>query len=275
MDKYFTIGDISKLFNMSIKTLRYYDEIGLLKPALVDEDTNYRYYSIDQFVIIDIIKNSKLMGMTLKETKEMIQSYSSIDSISSIIGKQIDLFNVKISELLRIKESMERVQETINKGMEEKHNEVFIAFHEEEKYISYPYVSHNTEEQEINLRKVIIEVESKKREVYSVFGVGTLYNQYIKEGNIINQDIRYYVNEELKDESYNVLPKGYYASIIFDDNSFNKEKYYKILVDYIQNNNLNVVGDFSEKWIIPRVDYNGRESTLVKIEIRIDLPGVK
>ena len=44
----FKIGDFAKLSCVSVKTLRYYDELGLLKPAHVDHFTGYRYYSADQ-----------------------------------------------------------------------------------------------------------------------------------------------------------------------------------------------------------------------------------
>ena len=39
------IGDFSKLSRVSVRMLRYYDEIGLLKPAEIDRFTDYRYYS--------------------------------------------------------------------------------------------------------------------------------------------------------------------------------------------------------------------------------------
>ncbi|MFN2147868.1 MAG: MerR family DNA-binding transcriptional regulator, partial [Anaerolineales bacterium] len=42
------IGDFSRLSRVSIKTLRYYDEVGLLKPAHVDSSTGYRYYLYEQ-----------------------------------------------------------------------------------------------------------------------------------------------------------------------------------------------------------------------------------
>jgi len=42
------IGDFSKLSRVSIKTLRHYDEMGLLKPVEVDRFTGYRYYEFDQ-----------------------------------------------------------------------------------------------------------------------------------------------------------------------------------------------------------------------------------
>ena len=45
------IGDFSKLSRVSVRMLRYYDEIGLLKPAEIDRFTDYRYYSEAQLPI--------------------------------------------------------------------------------------------------------------------------------------------------------------------------------------------------------------------------------
>jgi DNA-binding transcriptional MerR regulator len=44
----FKIGDFSRLSQVSVNTLRHYDELGLLKPMQVDRFTGYRYYSIEQ-----------------------------------------------------------------------------------------------------------------------------------------------------------------------------------------------------------------------------------
>ncbi|WP_276527243.1 MerR family transcriptional regulator [Brevibacillus reuszeri] len=51
----FLIGEISKLFQMDVRTLRYYDEIDLFKPTHVDERTGYRYYTIEQFEQLNTI----------------------------------------------------------------------------------------------------------------------------------------------------------------------------------------------------------------------------
>lgn len=45
---YYSIGKMAELNNISIPTLRLYDEMGLLKPKYVDPDTGYRYYDINQ-----------------------------------------------------------------------------------------------------------------------------------------------------------------------------------------------------------------------------------
>ena len=67
MQNRFSIGEMSRLMNVPIKTLRYYDEIGLFKPVEVNRDTGYRYYSTEQFEQLDIIKYLRLLGVPLAE----------------------------------------------------------------------------------------------------------------------------------------------------------------------------------------------------------------
>lgn len=65
----YTIGEISKIVNLSANTLRYYDEIGLLKPILVQNNNQYRYYSDVQIKDIICIMDLKQFGFSLDEIK--------------------------------------------------------------------------------------------------------------------------------------------------------------------------------------------------------------
>ena len=66
------IGEFSKLAKISIKTLRYYDKIGLLKPAMVDSATQYRYYSVDQLETIRLISMYKDAGLSMEMVSKLI-----------------------------------------------------------------------------------------------------------------------------------------------------------------------------------------------------------
>ena len=70
----YKIGDFSKATNTSIKTLRYYDEIDLLKPSYIDYFTGYRYYEKKQINIIKEIKTLKDINLSLKEIKEYLET---------------------------------------------------------------------------------------------------------------------------------------------------------------------------------------------------------
>jgi len=66
------IGDLSKLSRVSVKTLRYYDEVGLLRPAQVDRFTGYRYYSFDQLPRLNRILALKDLGFSLEQIAQLL-----------------------------------------------------------------------------------------------------------------------------------------------------------------------------------------------------------
>jgi DNA-binding transcriptional MerR regulator len=70
----FKIGEFSKLSQVPAKTLRYYDQIGLLKPAEVDRFTGYRYYSADQLPRLNRILALKDLGLALEQIARLLES---------------------------------------------------------------------------------------------------------------------------------------------------------------------------------------------------------
>ncbi|MBC2724544.1 MerR family transcriptional regulator [Desulfosporosinus sp.] len=70
----FKIGDFSKLTLVSVRMLRYYDELGLLKPAQVDSFTGYRYYSAKQISSLNKIVKLRDMGFLIAEIAEILEA---------------------------------------------------------------------------------------------------------------------------------------------------------------------------------------------------------
>ena len=98
MKEFFTIGEISKLFNINKKTLRYYDEIDLFKPSYVDKNNKYRYYSIDQFECLETIQYMKELGLTLNKIKYHLNTLN-LNSIVDSLEYQNQIIEEKIAEL--------------------------------------------------------------------------------------------------------------------------------------------------------------------------------
>jgi DNA-binding transcriptional MerR regulator len=69
-----SIGEFSNICKVSTKTLRYYDEIGLLKPSEINPENGYRYYSIEQLERMLFINRLKSYSFSLEEIKEFIRS---------------------------------------------------------------------------------------------------------------------------------------------------------------------------------------------------------
>jgi DNA-binding transcriptional MerR regulator/effector-binding domain-containing protein len=66
------IGEFSRLSQVPVKTLRYYDEINLFKPSEIDRYTDYRYYTLDQLPRIHSIIALKEFGLSLEEIAELL-----------------------------------------------------------------------------------------------------------------------------------------------------------------------------------------------------------
>jgi len=72
----FKIGDFSKLIRVSVRMLRYYDEVGLFKPAEIDDFTGYRYYSAKQISEINLIVSLRDMGFNVADIAVFIEEKS-------------------------------------------------------------------------------------------------------------------------------------------------------------------------------------------------------
>jgi len=67
------IGEFSRLSQVPVKTLRYYDEIDLFKPSQIDRFTDYRYYTLEQLPHIHSIMALKELGLSLEEIAQLLR----------------------------------------------------------------------------------------------------------------------------------------------------------------------------------------------------------
>jgi DNA-binding transcriptional MerR regulator len=87
----FKIGDFSKLSQVTVKTLRYYDELGLLKPVEVDRFTGYRYYSADQLPRLNRILALKDLGLSLEQIATLLNDRVTAEQMRGMLRlKQIE-----------------------------------------------------------------------------------------------------------------------------------------------------------------------------------------
>ena len=114
MDKYYKTGEFVKMANLSIRTIRYYDKIGLLKPSKI-ADNGYRMYSDKDFMKLQKILSLKYLGFSLDDIFSMTvnDSYLSLQQSLSLQKKMIDQ---KIEQLQNIKLSLEKTEQFITQS---------------------------------------------------------------------------------------------------------------------------------------------------------------
>ena len=124
-DNYFSTGEFAKLCNVNKKTLFHYDEIGLFKPEIVKEN-GYRYYSIYQLEIFDMIYTLRDLGVPLKEIKSFMDKRNP--------NSVVELFEYKTNEIENEIKLLRRKQEIMSNKMKliKQHNLEIIGYSYEE-----------------------------------------------------------------------------------------------------------------------------------------------
>ena len=111
----FKIGEFSKLSQVTVKTLRYYDEIGLLKPADVDRFTGYRYYSAHQLPRLHRILALKDLGLSLEQIGDLLEGDLSTDQIRGILRlKQVEIqqqVQEEQAQLARVEQRLRQIEQ--------------------------------------------------------------------------------------------------------------------------------------------------------------------
>ncbi|GKV57675.1 hypothetical protein NCCP2222_36220 [Sporosarcina sp. NCCP-2222] len=101
MKKFYSIGETARLAEMTIETLRHYDRIGLLKPAKVDKQSGYRYYTDEELIYLEVIGFYRKNSMSLNEIKDIFQK--DFTQITAFLEETENRIEAEISRLHKIK----------------------------------------------------------------------------------------------------------------------------------------------------------------------------
>lgn len=83
----FPIGEVARMFRVSVSTLRHYEKIGLLAPEYVDPASGYRYYSTRQFECLNTIRYLRALEMPLDQIRDFLQ-HREVEKIQEMLLQQ-------------------------------------------------------------------------------------------------------------------------------------------------------------------------------------------
>lgn len=114
----FLIGEFSKIARVSRRMLYYYEEVGLLAPAHIDEATGYRYYSASQIPRLNQILALKGLGLTLDQIHRMLHDNVSSDEIRGMLAmRKAQIEQQLADELAQIRQIESHIQQIDSDGI--------------------------------------------------------------------------------------------------------------------------------------------------------------
>ena len=268
-NEWFQIGEVSRLFHISVSILRHYDKIGLLKPEYTDPDTGYRYYSTRQFECLNTIRYLRALDMSLEQISTFLQNRN-LDTIHDLLLKQKEEVARRRQELLLIEKKIDNRLAQITDALSSRLEEISVSRCPEQKITSVrkKVSPKNYLDLEYSIRQ-LEQAEETPVTFLGKVGVG-ISKEHLVRHCFHPYDLVFLLLEEedqFRGETV-LLPACSCVSLRFQGGHEKAAHYYEQLLPYIEAHHFKVIG-FSRE--ITMIDY-GLTSDTSKFVTEIQIP---
>ncbi|MFS0869091.1 MerR family transcriptional regulator [Paenibacillus xylanilyticus] len=265
--QHFTTSEFARMCGVTKHTLFHYDDIGLLKPDYTNSK-GYRFYSLQQFYIVDVIHVLKRAGSSLQEIKSFIQNQnkSRLIELFELKLKDLEVERHRINQMQRLLTgAIEMTQQAAEASpdrpyLEETEEEFFIVVRLEEgegdKEFSYKLIEHRNrcESDQINYEFPLWTIVSQDH-----FEADQYYPDYF--GNKTEATI--------EGESVFIKPAGLYAVMEHRGSYESMPVTYALLKQYIQAQSLTICGHAYAVELLSYFTENNPDDYIIKIYVEV------
>ena len=267
MKKFYKIGDVSKIYNISTDILRYYEKIGLLIPDSRSSN-GYRYYSEKQLWKLSNIRNLRKLEVGLKEITEYLETRSLMKT-EKMIDFQLDKIDKSIRQLLSLKRELEGKKESIIFFKEFKDYGLPEIKHLDKRYV-YLTEGNFREESEINLelKRLKDKAEEENDFLFTESEIGTLIKrEEWEKGSYYDYSGTFIISRK---ETSKVLPEGLYLTYFFKGDYGDVDKHYEKLKEFMENKGYRASGDIIELYHIEIHITENKDEYVTEIQIPLE-----
>lgn len=271
LNKRFTIGEMAKMHNIAESTLRYYDEKGIFHPSIVDPQTNYRYYTIDQFSLLDTIKFLRQLNIPLKEIKKYIDERNPAYALN-LLEKQQEMMLKKQREIEYALAKMEHRIRLIKEATKAKAEQMVMKEIPQRKITAIAVAPNTTDDM---FEYYIHSLQKNMRQMDDSLFSGDIGVTVAKKGLMQNEFQAYSSVFILLDympfqiQSSDEIKEGMFACVYHHGPYEETDETYKKLMKYINQEGYEVSGDAIEIALIDWSVTDNPEEQVTEIQIPI------
>ncbi|MFC6463932.1 MerR family transcriptional regulator [Marinilactibacillus sp. GCM10026970] len=265
---YLTTGQFADLVGVPKDTLFYYDKIGIFSPEM-KKDNGYRYYSIYQTEVFEAIRLLKTLGISLDEVKSYM-NHKSPENLVKLLNTEKKVLHKKISELQSMEEVLNNRIANTTEAIEKDVNKVEIEFMKPS--FMFTTKAGSVVDEDILLESMQSHFESlqsiKKKSALSRSIGWMLHSEKILKKDYEIYDSIYTTVSERRYSNF-VKEAGEYIVFYHDNTQTELPVSYKKMINYIEENQIEIEGYFYEETLLDDLSVNGYEEFVVKISVRI------
>lgn len=268
----FSIGEVSKLFHISVSSLRHYENVGLLHPEFTSPDTGYRYYGTEQFEALNTIRYLRALDMPLAEIEDFLKN-KDISNIEEKLIQQKKLVLEKQQELKRIEQKINHRLNVLSEAQNMPLDTVTLVHLPASRivWVEAPLKIEDSQDMEAPIRKLD---QSQAEAVVFLGKVGLgISADHLQKSEYKKYDGIFLIldDEDIYDGETMPVEESLCVRLCFRGSHAEAPEQYKKLLDYVKKHQMQIVG-FSRE--ITLIDYgitNDQEKFVTEICIPVNL----
>lgn len=268
MKNYYKINEISTLYNIGKDSLRYYEEIGILKP---ERDTNgYRLYSIQDIWKLNIIKDLRNLNMPMEVIKDYLEN-KTLENTLDILDEEITIINEKMEQLKTQKNTItSRIKSLKEDADIDNTEEVQVVDVDERKIIVLNDSFSRDEEADFLIKKLHKKHEDKLYLLGNNYVGVTMELAKVKE-EIFNSYKSVFFILDKDDKNYDkIIPKGKYLTLSYRGSYEKTNKFLPMMIKYADENNYRVISDPVELYKIDIHETSIVDEYLTELQLQVE-----
>lgn len=265
-NRLFTIGQFAALHQINKKTLMWYDETGLFKPALIKEN-GYRYYTYQQCYTLETILMLRELDVSIPEIKAFLNNRCA-DSFHSVLSEKAAEIDATIQHLMNLKKALLYQKTELERLQTIDLSSIHVVAKEAQKLIFLKTSKNVSPEKEAEM----IFHEAHRHRAYRMYGI--LYGAIIPVSSLYRHDFEDYQGIFLQVPEANIVsnfhlqPAGLYLCAYSKGSWDNLPEKYCEILQYASKYNIQLQ-DYSYETGINEITSNSMDDYITRIEIPI------
>lgn len=266
--RYLSAGEFAKVAGVTKHTLFHYDKIGLFSPEQRG-DNDYRYYTLEQLEVFDVISTLKDLDMSLEEIKDYL-SVRTPESLLLLLEKEETILREKVRLLRQRAEWLERKREQLRYALELDTSRIEVRELQEQYYV-IRWIK-DQDEKSLAMDGGCLLGDCARRGIKGVWGLG--YQQTVENisQGLYDNYVGIYIltDKKIKGPDCEVRPGGSYLTAYHKGHWESLEKTYRRMLEYAKEHELRPRGYVYEDYVLDGLTQKSPEDYVIRIQFRCE-----
>lgn len=263
MEKYFKIGEISKLYNIGVDSLRYYEECGVITPKR--SESGYRLYSVSDIWRLNVVRELLGLGFHMEQIRQYLDCHT-VESTLSLLEQEQRAIRQQMEKLQKLQKNVEKRMQTIEKARVLPLGQIQQEICPLRRCFSISEGYQEEHEMDVLIKRLL---NLDKRHFYVIGSnqIGTVISRekFEKSGKIKNQSVFL-----MDDNGTEALPGGRYLSVSYAGDYESSGLWAEKLLAYAKNLGKQPQGDFLEILWIDNHTTSDVQQQITQLQLRIE-----